>query len=76
MGYCQGMNFLVGLLIFYLPREDDAFGALVFLMHERGLRDLYTTNMKLLEVILSVIDHCLFECVFLGSFVAAKSINA
>eukprot|EP00210_Caulerpa_lentillifera_P008532 g8138.t1 len=50
VGYCQGMNFLVGLLIFYLPREDDAFGALVFLMHERGLRDLYTTNMELLEI--------------------------
>lgn len=46
----QGMNFLAGLLLVYLPREDDAYGALVLLMQQRGLRELYTTDMSLLQV--------------------------
>eukprot|EP00210_Caulerpa_lentillifera_P008110 g7744.t1 len=50
VGYCQGMNFLVGLLLFYLPQEEDAFEALVFLMHKRGFRDLYTTSMDKLHM--------------------------
>ena len=49
VGYCQGMNFLAGLSLLYLPVEADAFGTLVLLMQERGLRDLYTQNMSLLE---------------------------
>jgi len=50
VGYCQGMNFLAGLLLLYLPDEEIAFGALVTLMKERGLRDFYTEDMGLLEV--------------------------
>ncbi len=50
IGYCQGMNFLVGLLLAFLPRAADAFGALVLLMHERRLRDLYKPDMSLLQV--------------------------
>ena len=50
VAYCQGMNFLAGVLLLSLPAEEDAFAALVMLMQERGLRDLYTEDMSLLEV--------------------------
>lgn len=44
------MNFLVGLLLSYIPREADAYGALVLLMQERQLRELYKPDMSLLQV--------------------------
>jgi hypothetical protein len=50
IGYTQGMNFLAGLLLSFLPREEDAFGALVLLMQERRLRELYKPDMSLLQV--------------------------
>jgi hypothetical protein len=49
VGYCQGMNFVAGLLLQYLP-EAEAFGALVVLMTDRGLRKYYSTDMELLQV--------------------------
>lgn len=47
----KGMNFLAGMLLMYMPQENYAFGALVVLMYERGLRKLYDTDMSLLQVI-------------------------
>lgn len=46
----QGMNFLAGLLLCYLDREADAFAALVLVMHDRGLREMYRPDMRLLQV--------------------------
>jgi len=43
------MNFTAGLLLTYLP-EAEAFGALVVLMQDRGLRRYYSTDMALLQV--------------------------
>ncbi|WIA38081.1 hypothetical protein OEZ86_001449 [Tetradesmus obliquus] len=48
VGYCQGMNFVAGLLLMYLP-ERHAFGGLVVLMQDRGLRRYYSTDMSLLQ---------------------------
>ena len=42
LGYCQGMNFLAGMLLIYLDSEEKAFGSLVLIMKERSLRDMYT----------------------------------
>lgn len=70
VGYCQGMNFLAGMLLLYLPVESDAFGALVILMKERGLRDLYTEDMSFLEA--NAFENFLFER-FLGFFIPAQS---
>ena len=50
VNYCQGMNFLAALLLIWMPSEADAFGGLVVLMEERGLRDLYKKNMTTLQV--------------------------
>ena len=49
VNYCQGMNFLAGLLLTYLD-PSAAFGVLVILMQERGLRELYKTNLSVLQV--------------------------
>jgi hypothetical protein len=43
------MNFVGALLLSYLP-EAEAFGALVVLMQDRGLRRYYSTDMALLQV--------------------------
>ena len=48
----QGMNFLAALMLLWLP-EAEAFGALALLMRERGLRDLYKTDMAMLQVLSS-----------------------
>ncbi len=50
VGYCQGMNFLAGLLLCWLPSPADAFGALVVVMQERGLRELYKRDLAMLQV--------------------------
>lgn len=44
------MNFLAALLLVWLPREDAAYGALVVLMRERGLRSLYASDLAMLQV--------------------------
>jgi len=50
VGYSQGMNFIAGLMLTYLD-ESDAFGALAFVMQDRGLRDLYKPDgMAFLQV--------------------------
>ena len=50
VNYCQGMNFLAALLLIWMPSEAQAFGGLVVLMQERGLRELYKEDMTTLQV--------------------------
>ena len=50
VNYCQGMNFLAALMLTWLPREAEAFGALVLVMEDRGLRELYKSDMQMLQV--------------------------
>lgn len=50
VGYCQGMNFLAGLLLTWMPSEATAFGGLVVLMQQRMLRDLYKSDLAKLQV--------------------------
>ena len=41
---------MAALLLTWLPDEAEAFGVLVVLLNERGLRDLYKTDMCMLQV--------------------------
>lgn len=36
----QGMNFITGLLLTYLPGEAEAYAALSLVMRQRGLREM------------------------------------
>ena len=51
VGYCQGMNFLAGLLLTWMPNEATAFAGLVVLMQQQGLRDLYKSDLARLQVV-------------------------
>ena len=61
VNYCQGMNFLAALLLIWMPSEAEAFGGLVVLMQERGLRELYKTDMASLQVVLTF-STCSLSC--------------
>lgn len=50
VGYCQGMNFLAGLLLTWMPNEATAYAGLVVLMQQRGLRELYKSDLAKLQV--------------------------
>ncbi len=66
VNYCQGMNFLAALLLIWLPREADAFGALVLIMKDRGLRELYKTDMTMLQAQALSLDSNLLLCMTTG----------
>lgn len=55
VGYCQGMNFIAGVLLMYLPSEADAYAGLCVLMQQRGLRELYKEDLAHLQVSLHMI---------------------
>jgi len=43
-GYCQGMNFIAGLLLQMMPDTEDAFWCLVFVMFQRDWRSIFTED--------------------------------
>ncbi|XP_061093421.1 rab GTPase-activating protein 1-like isoform X1 [Conger conger] len=45
IGYCQGQSFLAAVLLLHMP-EEQAFGVLVKIMYDYGLRDLYKNNFE------------------------------
>lgn len=61
-GYCQGMAFVAGLLVSYMP-EEDAFWTLVSLLHHEryGLSGLYAPGLarfaELMDVFAQLVDE-------------------
>ena len=49
--YCQGMNFIVGILLLYLP-EEKAFWAFVSIMFQKDWRGMFTENTPKLSKLL------------------------
>merc|ERR1719161_305709 len=49
VGYCQGLNFIAGLLLLVSKDEKGAFGVLVSLMSHIGLSGFYAENQQLLH---------------------------
>ncbi|KAH7434660.1 hypothetical protein KP509_06G029100 [Ceratopteris richardii] len=45
VGYCQGMNFVAGLLLLVMKREEDAFWMLAVLLENVLFKDCYTTDL-------------------------------
>ena len=49
IGYCQGQSFLIAALLLQMP-EEQAFGVLVKIMHNHGLRDMFRENFEQLQL--------------------------
>lgn len=54
VGYCQGMNYIAGMLLLHLEDERLAYLCFLYVMFENNWRELYTPNMKRLH---SLIDE-------------------
>jgi len=60
VGYCQGMNFLAGLLLTVSNgAEEESFWVLVCLMKERSLRNFYKDGFPLLQEYLRIFEEWL-----------------
>ncbi|EER12115.1 conserved hypothetical protein, partial [Perkinsus marinus ATCC 50983] len=51
VGYCQGMNFVSGMLLQVTHSEDDTFWLLCLLMHRHNLAPLFTVDKALLSLL-------------------------
>mmetsp|Transcript_19445 Transcript_19445/g.31994 ORF Transcript_19445/g.31994 Transcript_19445/m.31994 type:complete len:603 (+) Transcript_19445:64-1872(+) len=60
IGYCQGLNFIAGLLLREVVDEHDTFCVLVALMENFGLGDLYQTDEDHLSLLLARFS-CILE---------------
>ena len=66
VGYCQGMAFVAGMLLMYLP-EHAAFAALTWMMSPQGtygglgLRDYYSPGLATLQSWLETLDAVIFS---------------
>ena len=57
VGYVQGMNYIVALLLFYLPdSEEDVFWGLHQLMQRKSWRMVYTHNFPKLKSITKLLE--------------------
>jgi hypothetical protein len=70
------MNFLAGLLLFYMPDEAHAFAGLVMLMRDRNLKPYYGRSMSLLQVTRNrgrnVLNHAVLCTASAGLFITEK----
>ncbi|KAI9303291.1 rab-GTPase-TBC domain-containing protein [Cunninghamella echinulata] len=60
VGYCQGLNFIVGPLLLNMP-DEEAFSVLVQLMNQYGLRGHFTPSMEGLHLKLYQFDALVAE---------------
>merc|ERR1719262_1617698 len=61
VGYCQGMNFVAGLLLLVSGSEEEAFWMFVCLMDNGKLAGFYKENFPRLRLYLQAFDQLLAE---------------
>ena len=49
VGYTQGLNYIVALLLFFIKDEEQVFWCLYSLMQKRNWRQVYTFNFPKLK---------------------------
>lgn len=57
VGYVQGMNYIVGLLLFYNPDEEQVFWCLHQLMQKRDWRSVYTHDFPKLKTMTAILEE-------------------
>ena len=78
IGYCQGQSFLIAALLLQMP-EEQAFGVLVKIMHNHGLRDMFRENFEQLQLRLYQLDRLIeatMPVMFRDGIVHLECINA
>jgi hypothetical protein len=63
VGYCQGMNYVAGLLLMVSDNEREAFGMFAHLLDHDGLSGFYLENMPLLRTYVKACDRLIAETV-------------
>ena len=63
IGYCQGMNFIAGVLILFMKDEEKAFWSLVKIIHNILPKDYYSANM-----VGSRVDQIVIESILVNKF--------
>lgn len=59
-GYCQGMNFVVALLLRHIADEENAFWTLVYVMFEKNWREIYQKrSSKVTQIMRDFEEHLL-----------------
>jgi hypothetical protein len=61
VGYCQGMNFVAGLLLMVSGSERETFGVFVRLMDHDGLSGFYKESMPVLRTYVKACDRLVAE---------------
>ncbi|OII71941.1 TBC domain-containing protein [Cryptosporidium ubiquitum] len=65
VGYVQGMNFLVGCILWHSSSEEQAFELLVSLMFNYGMRDMFVSGLPGLRVKCRILDQLMEKELYL-----------
>lgn len=55
-GYCQGMNFITGVLLQMMPDQEDAFWCLVYVMFVRDWRSIFSNDSERINQMISDLE--------------------
>jgi protoporphyrinogen oxidase len=55
-GYCQGMNFISGMLVQMMPDQEDAFWCLVYVMFVRDWRSIFSNDSERINQMISDLE--------------------
>lgn len=76
IAYCQGLNFIAGLLLVVFNDEEKTFWALVSAFESLGLEGYYTEGMTLLRADMEVLSVCLrSKCPKVSQIFASEGID-
>ena len=55
-GYCQGMNFIAGMILKMIPDQEDAFWCLVFVMYVRDWRSIFSDDSLKISTLINDLE--------------------